>query len=270
MHDNESDVCLQCKSTFSFLIRKHHCRRCGGLFCDYCSSRKLLIPAAMFVTHSSNDSEVPNRCCSACAVIVTNFVVHRQTILPVYSTDIAKVTMATVSTPGITTRSIGNCSSTDTGSAVTRESGLSQLVGAAAPTVIDSSSNGNALREVCCEEWKNCIVGTGKYKLYVVVVPSCIAQDRRFKVSLDNREMTILLPLHISAAETILVRAPSPPVFILRAQATVVSHTKKVRTSRHVTDSTHREIFCHFMGWKMHGHVIVMHCISRLCFEVDK
>jgi FYVE zinc finger len=246
MDDSESGVCLQCKSAFNFLIRRHHCRRCGGLFCDYCSSRKLLIPSEMIVMHSSNDSEIPNRCCSACAEIVTNFVNHRQTIPPVYSTDSAKATVATAPSSEITNRSIGNGSDTQTVSPMIQESGRSQLVGDAASTVTSPSTTENALREVCCEEWKNGTVGTGKYKLYVVVVPSRITQDRRFKVSLDNREMTVVLPLHILAAETILVKAPSPPVSILRAQATLVAHTKKVCTcvvtSRRVTDRKNREI----------------------------
>ncbi|AET38716.1 phosphatidylinositol-3-phosphate-binding ubiquitin-protein ligase Ecym_3219 [Eremothecium cymbalariae DBVPG len=29
--------CLQCHSTFTFLLRKHHCRCCGGIFCSSCT-----------------------------------------------------------------------------------------------------------------------------------------------------------------------------------------------------------------------------------------
>eukprot|EP01063_Lacrimia_lanifica_P014019 TRINITY_DN2064_c0_g1_i1.p1 TRINITY_DN2064_c0_g1~~TRINITY_DN2064_c0_g1_i1.p1 ORF type:complete len:1070 (+),score=353.15 TRINITY_DN2064_c0_g1_i1:118-3327(+) len=32
------DNCEGCSGKFSFLLRKHHCRRCGGIFCGYCSS----------------------------------------------------------------------------------------------------------------------------------------------------------------------------------------------------------------------------------------
>lgn len=38
--DDEMDKCMACKSTFTFVRRRHHCRRCGGLFCGACSSKK--------------------------------------------------------------------------------------------------------------------------------------------------------------------------------------------------------------------------------------
>ena len=35
--------CMRCEKKFTVTIRKHHCRECGGIFCDSCSSRKLII-----------------------------------------------------------------------------------------------------------------------------------------------------------------------------------------------------------------------------------
>lgn len=40
----EGDSCHRCKSTFSLVNRKHHCRCCGQIFCDKCSSKTSTIP----------------------------------------------------------------------------------------------------------------------------------------------------------------------------------------------------------------------------------
>ncbi|CAF0835118.1 unnamed protein product [Adineta steineri] len=36
--------CFRCRQTFSTFIRKHHCRSCGDIFCDKCSSKQCPIP----------------------------------------------------------------------------------------------------------------------------------------------------------------------------------------------------------------------------------
>ena len=48
--DSESKVCEQCRKEFKegmFTSGKHHCRRCGGLFCDKCSSKKADLAVAL-------------------------------------------------------------------------------------------------------------------------------------------------------------------------------------------------------------------------------
>lgn len=43
--DNEANVCMHCKKTqFTMLVRRHHCRNCGGVVCGPCSSKKFLLP----------------------------------------------------------------------------------------------------------------------------------------------------------------------------------------------------------------------------------
>ncbi|KAE9548052.1 hypothetical protein FO519_008735, partial [Halicephalobus sp. NKZ332] len=43
----DSDVthCLSCNAEFTVTLRKHHCRRCGQIFCDQCSSNKVNLPS---------------------------------------------------------------------------------------------------------------------------------------------------------------------------------------------------------------------------------
>jgi len=39
--DDKATSCKQCSKEFSIARRKHHCRNCGGIFCDMCSDNKM-------------------------------------------------------------------------------------------------------------------------------------------------------------------------------------------------------------------------------------
>jgi hypothetical protein len=41
--DNDVKECTRCMDVFSFTNRKHHCRHCGGIFCQSCSSKKVAL-----------------------------------------------------------------------------------------------------------------------------------------------------------------------------------------------------------------------------------
>ncbi|KAG9510367.1 Pleckstrin-likey domain-containing family F member 2, partial [Fragariocoptes setiger] len=58
--DTEVSTCMICKKTqFGVITRKHHCRKCGRIVCNTCSSRRFLLP------HQSNK---PVRVCDPCFV----------------------------------------------------------------------------------------------------------------------------------------------------------------------------------------------------------
>ncbi|XP_018106044.1 RUN and FYVE domain containing 1 L homeolog isoform X2 [Xenopus laevis] len=45
LKDDEAAECKQCNKEFSISRRKHHCRNCGHIFCNSCSSNELSLPS---------------------------------------------------------------------------------------------------------------------------------------------------------------------------------------------------------------------------------
>ncbi|CAB4011683.1 pleckstrin homology domain-containing family F member 2 [Paramuricea clavata] len=81
--DNEAASCMLCrKSKFTTLNRRHHCRKCGGVVCGACSTRRFLLP---------QQSSKPIRVCDKCYSQLTN---------EENSRDIAKPSSGSVKKPG--------------------------------------------------------------------------------------------------------------------------------------------------------------------------
>uniref|UniRef100_A0A1A8RAX2 RUN and FYVE domain containing 1 n=1 Tax=Nothobranchius rachovii TaxID=451742 RepID=A0A1A8RAX2_9TELE len=45
LKDDEATECKQCQKEFSISRRKHHCRNCGDIYCNNCSSNELALPS---------------------------------------------------------------------------------------------------------------------------------------------------------------------------------------------------------------------------------
>jgi len=56
--DSEANTCMHCKKVqFSFVNRRHHCRKCGIVACNDCTSKRFLLP---------EQSSKPLRVCLTC------------------------------------------------------------------------------------------------------------------------------------------------------------------------------------------------------------
>jgi hypothetical protein len=66
--DNEANACEneKCKKQFTFVRRKHHCRRCGGIFCDACTTKRKTLKNPLTENGPAAGSLV-SRVCDACA-----------------------------------------------------------------------------------------------------------------------------------------------------------------------------------------------------------
>ena len=51
--DSRAKSCFKCNHEFTFTRRKHHCRKCGMIFCHDCVSRRTI-------------AESTNRICNIC------------------------------------------------------------------------------------------------------------------------------------------------------------------------------------------------------------
>ncbi|KAJ2553073.1 hypothetical protein GGH95_005695, partial [Coemansia sp. RSA 1836] len=50
--DEATAICRQCSRRFSLFLRRHHCRRCGLVFCDGCSSHRILLASPVSTAQS--------------------------------------------------------------------------------------------------------------------------------------------------------------------------------------------------------------------------
>jgi hypothetical protein len=59
--DENAHNCFQCNTSFGLMTRRHHCRNCGGVFCNSCSDRRIVL----------KNSDGPVRVCRKCYTQLT-------------------------------------------------------------------------------------------------------------------------------------------------------------------------------------------------------
>lgn len=66
--DQNMRNCLNCHASFSFLVRKHHCRCCGGVFCGNCTDRYARYDGSRvrIVKRLNAEEFPPFRTCGSC------------------------------------------------------------------------------------------------------------------------------------------------------------------------------------------------------------
>ena len=67
--DEDMQNCLNCQSKFSFMIRKHHCRCCGCIFCATCSDNFVKYDTTyvrVVKRWPTDDQFAPYRTCESC------------------------------------------------------------------------------------------------------------------------------------------------------------------------------------------------------------
>ncbi|CAG8565108.1 14124_t:CDS:2 [Funneliformis caledonium] len=57
--ENDEDVheCRRCQKKFNMIFRRHHCRRCGQVVCDKCSTARVMLPLNQVLTDPSQSGE---------------------------------------------------------------------------------------------------------------------------------------------------------------------------------------------------------------------
>merc|ERR1712000_303405 len=65
VRDESSSICTHCSSPFTFFRRRHHCRFCGGLFCNDCCHVQAAFPVWF-------GYEAPQRVCEVCLPLLFN------------------------------------------------------------------------------------------------------------------------------------------------------------------------------------------------------
>eukprot|EP00794_Sanderia_malayensis_P003524 gene3523-4025_t len=63
VQDQETKSCMACKLKFTTVRRRHHCRKCGGIFCANCSSKRIPILEVGYIE--------PVRVCDRCFHILS-------------------------------------------------------------------------------------------------------------------------------------------------------------------------------------------------------
>jgi hypothetical protein len=81
--DAKVQACENCKKEFTtFTRRKHHCRRCGGIFCDDCTKQRRTVRDPLVENGKMKGDVKDCRVCDRCAAIVTEGWMAKQGLRP--------------------------------------------------------------------------------------------------------------------------------------------------------------------------------------------
>ena len=93
--DDSVTKCNKCDSVFSYMVRKHHCRICGKIYCYNCSSKSVIIPLEMLndipkdiYNNLPGLNTKPVRSCDKCDKYIKNFQDSYDSILWMSNMDI--------------------------------------------------------------------------------------------------------------------------------------------------------------------------------------
>jgi hypothetical protein len=68
--------CRRCHKWFTFLVRRHHCRKCGQIICNSCSQHRVYLPPSHIIHQPNSNlfelSSKPQRICDVCIQDVEN------------------------------------------------------------------------------------------------------------------------------------------------------------------------------------------------------
>jgi len=147
--DNNSPHCLLCVDKFTMYKRRHHCRECGILCCDACSSKK--------ISQKEGGKLVPQRVCDSCFNILYSTyrsraqdlaILEKNKMAALREADELRRKAGTVDTnAGKKSLFSWGSSSSSTSSADTRGSSANSPRGAASETMDALNERGERLKE---------------------------------------------------------------------------------------------------------------------------
>ena len=73
-HDESTPDCRGCQTEFGVFVRRHHCRYCGQLFCDDCSTKRYPLASRARLDAASPDALVDERVCANCFSFLESWV----------------------------------------------------------------------------------------------------------------------------------------------------------------------------------------------------
>jgi len=186
--DNEALVCSSCNTKFTLLNRRHHCRRCGKIFCNSCCKVKVQLHRMSFVD--------PVRQCKPCSEITKVeeefFTTHIKVLF-----EGAPFHVKTIKSPASTPESPANFTN------------FSELMNEEVPKLYFSKLTSDQRYLIFYEHDDD----TADSKIEPVLDPLELAKIRDLKLIQDEKNQTVsaCLMVKLNGNEDLSIRLDSPP-----------------------------------------------------------